>query len=78
MNATRPGVAERFLNFIHSDVIVPVGFSEALRAANRSPACRMPSGHLGPQGWRSIRGSISTYAASPDICRPYDEYGEIE
>ena len=48
MNATRPGVAERFLNFIHSDVIVPVGFSEALRAANRSPACRMPSGHPRP------------------------------
>jgi len=28
--------------------IVPIGFSEALRAANSSPACRMPSGHPRP------------------------------
>jgi hypothetical protein len=28
VNATRPGVAEDVLNFIQSDVIVPIGFSE--------------------------------------------------
>jgi hypothetical protein len=76
MNAAQPGVAEHALNFTHSDVTVPIGFSEALRVANSSPACRMPSGHPRPPRGRSIRGSSSTYVGVANIRRPDDEYGE--